>query len=239
MTRTGWVEAEGPEPAPEMPLTELALARNKQREAGSTLAVALARSDGADARQRRAEADAAPDPDERAAGLINAGYQPGEMFALAQRLGDAQAELESERSKIDAGVRHAERVRRDVEAGRIHGLDAVRALDGDFGDKERVELLQRRCERLASQILEVSEQITPAAARRQNAVEEAASRAQRAAAELVEWARAEDEAEDRARQQMAADRAAFRAAWRERRPFVSSRGAVTDDAPGTQTVSYR
>src|SRR5690242_7908915 len=100
--KTGWL-AEAPDEGPAMPMTELALRGKDQRQ--SPLAVSAARSAAEDARDRRARADAAVDPDERAAGLVRGGYKPGAMFDLGQRLADAQAELEHEREKLAAGAR--------------------------------------------------------------------------------------------------------------------------------------
>ena len=71
MVATGWI-SEPDAAGPALPLTNMALAR-QHRGPGDTLALALARSRAAEAREIRDEAAAAPDPDERAAGLIARG----------------------------------------------------------------------------------------------------------------------------------------------------------------------
>ena len=130
--KTGWLN-EDPGEKPAMPLTAMMLGR-QERRAGA-VETALARSRAADVREALEEAAAAPDPDERAANFIAGGYQPGLLFELQQRLGDVQAELESEREKIEAGARRSERLAREQAAGRLSALDAVRMLDADEGDQ--------------------------------------------------------------------------------------------------------
>jgi hypothetical protein len=124
MTATGWI---GEDDGPAMPVTSMLLGM-RQRGPGDTFAAARFRADAADAREARAAAANAPDPDERAANLVAAGYAPGAMFGLSQQLADTNAELESEREKIARGERRAEHVRRDLAAGRVGALDAARRL---------------------------------------------------------------------------------------------------------------
>jgi hypothetical protein len=126
MTKTGWL-GEEPDEGPVMPFTEMALARQQHR--AGPLETALARSRSADIREAREEAAMAPDPDERAANLVARGYTPGLLYELQQRLGDVQAELETERAKIEKGARRQERIARDRAAGRISALDIFRMQD--------------------------------------------------------------------------------------------------------------
>jgi hypothetical protein len=173
--KTGWL-SEDPDNSPPMPMTAMVLARQGHR--AGVVETALARSAAADVRQALDEAAAAPDPDERAAGLLAAGYQPGALFELQQQLGDVQGELEAEREKIAAGARRAERIRRDHEAGRLNAFAAARALDADEGDQHRCEQLERRAERISQQIVEASQAISPPQAQRsQDPLEDATRRA--------------------------------------------------------------
>src|SRR5437868_6504320 len=135
MTTTGWID-EGPGAGPAMPLAAQML-RNRERGPGDTLALALARSRGAEAREARDEAAGARDPDEIAAGMVARGYSPGMVSGLVSRRRDKEAELEDERAKIAKGERVTERVRGMLERGQVGGLDAARMLDGDFGDAQR------------------------------------------------------------------------------------------------------
>jgi hypothetical protein len=138
MPVTGWIGDSEPETAPRMPLTELLLAR-KERRAGP-LETALARSRAEDLVQARDEAAAAPDPDERASGLVARGYLPGQISQLSMRLADTEAEIATEEDKIERAARRAERMHREHEAGRIGAFDIMRALgDSDEGDQATVD----------------------------------------------------------------------------------------------------
>jgi hypothetical protein len=221
MTTTGWIGEEPEAAAPAMPVTEMLLAR-RERRAGP-LETALARSRAEDLVQARDEAAAAPDPDERASGLVARGYLPGRISQLSMRLADTEAEIATEEDKIERAARRAERMHREHEAGRIGAFDIMRALgDSDEGDQATVDRLRRRADSLRRQIAEASEIMVPPEARAQNAVEEAASRAQRILAEVTAQRRADDEADARARAQLKAERAAFRRG--ERRPFGAGDG---------------
>jgi chromosome segregation ATPase len=142
---------------------------------------------------------------------------------LSHRLADASAELEEERGKVEKGERRMEQVRGMLERGQIGGLDAAERMDGDFGDPNRVEQLERRCENLRAQLREAAKVMVPAEDRAANAVEEATQRAQRILAEVAAQRRAEDEAERVQRARLKAQRAAFQ---RERRPFAGGAGAA-------------
>jgi hypothetical protein len=162
--KTGWLN-EDPGEKPGMPLTSLLLGRQEHR--AGVVETALARSAAADARQALDEAAAAPDPDERAAGLLAGGYQPGLLYELQQRLGDVQAELESEREKIEKGVRRSERLAREQAAGRIGAWDVMRMMkDFDEGDSYRCEQLERRAEGIRQQIAEATQAVSPPQAQR-------------------------------------------------------------------------
>jgi len=180
MVATGWI-SEPDAAGPALPLTNMALAR-QHRGPGDT----LARSRAAEAREIRDEAAAAPDPDERAAGLIARGYSPGLASQLAIRLGDTLAELADEEAKLEKAARRAERMHREHEAGRLTGLAYLRAMgDDDDGDQDRVRLLSRRAESLRRQIAEASEAMSPPQRRERDGVEAAASRASAALAEVT------------------------------------------------------
>jgi hypothetical protein len=172
--KTGWL-SEDPDNSPPMPMTAMVLARQGHR--AGVVETALARSAAADVRQALDEAAAAPDPDERAANLLAAGYQPGLLYELQQRLGDVQAELETEREKIEKGARRSERLAREQAAGRLTALDALRMLDADEGDQHRCEQLERRAERISRQIAEASQAISPPPQRDLDPLEQAAQRA--------------------------------------------------------------
>jgi hypothetical protein len=98
---------------------------------------------------------------QRAANLLAAGYQPGLLYELQQRLGDVQAELETEREKIEKAARRSERLARDHAAGRIGAWDVARMQDFDEGDSYRCEQLERHAERIRQQIAEATQAITP------------------------------------------------------------------------------
>jgi hypothetical protein len=173
MPVTGWTgeDAEGPAP---LPVTSMLLDRQARR--ASPMEVALARSAAADAREIREAADAAPDPDERAAGLVARGVMPGMMSDLSQRLAGVQDELAAEHEKMDKGVRVRARVAGMLERGQIGGLDAARMIDGDFGDAHRAEQLERRAESLRRQLADAGELMAPPRSRQPDPLE-AASRA--------------------------------------------------------------
>jgi hypothetical protein len=156
--KTGWL-SEDPDDSPAMPVTAMLLARQGRR--ASVLETALARSAAADVREARERAASAPDPDERAANLLAGGYQPGLLYELSQQLGDVQAELETEREKIEKGARRSERLARDHAAGKITALDVSRMQDFDEGDAHRCEQLERRASGISRQITEATQAISP------------------------------------------------------------------------------
>ena len=189
MPATGWFGAGPDDDAPAMPVTAMLLGRQERR--AGVVETALARSAAADARQVLEEAASAPDPDERAANLVAAGYQPGLLFELQQRLGDVQAELEAEREKLEKGARRSERLAREHAAGRIGVLDALRMLDADEGDAHRCEQLERRAEGIGRQIAEASQAISPPPQRDADPLEAATRRANAAFRELTRQRMAE------------------------------------------------
>jgi hypothetical protein len=223
MTKTGWI-GDDPAAGPVLPVTDMLLGMRGEPD---VLGTSMARAAAAEARERRAAAAAAADPDERAAKLVTRGYTPGLMHELSQRLADTTAELEEEREKIGKGERRAERAQREHQAGRVDAWQMQRMLDGDFGDAHRATQLEQRAESLRRQIAETAQMMAPRAQRAPDAVEEAATRAQRILAEVAAERRAEDEAEAAGRARMASERAAFYAARGERRPFAS-RGAAAE-----------
>jgi hypothetical protein len=186
--KTGWL-SEDPDDSPPMPMTAMVLARQGRR--AGVVETALARSAAADARQALEEAAAAPDPDERAANLLAAGYRPGALFELQQRLGDVQAELETEREKIEKGARRAERLALEQAAGRLSAFDIMQ-MDFDEGDRHRCGQLERRAERISRQIAEASQAISPPQAQRsQDPLEDATRRANATFRELTRQRMAE------------------------------------------------
>src|SRR5512142_2154835 len=101
-----------------MPLASMVLGM-KQQGPGDALEIAAARSRAAEARQARAEADGARDPDEVAANLVARGYLPGQISQLHMRLDDTEAELSAEEEKLERAARRAERTRQLHEHGQI------------------------------------------------------------------------------------------------------------------------
>jgi hypothetical protein len=192
MTATGWI-GEGPDAGAAMPVTERMLAM-KQRGPGDALALAMARSRGAEAREARDEAAGARDPDEYAANLVTRGYMPGMVSQLSMKLADVQADLEDEQAKFEKGARRQEIAMREHAAGRIGALAVQRMLDGDFGDEGRVRQLERRAESLRGQIAEAQSMISPPSQRDPDPLEAAAQRAHAAFAELTRARIAEAEA---------------------------------------------
>jgi len=157
--KTGWL-SEDPDDSPAMPVTAMLLGRHEHR--ASVLETALARSRAQDVREAREQAASAPDPDERAANLLAAGYQPGLLYELQQRLSDVQAELETERDKIEKAARRSERLARDHAAGRIGAWDVMRMMqDFDEGDSYRCEQLERRAAGISREIAEATQAISP------------------------------------------------------------------------------
>jgi hypothetical protein len=187
---TGWTN-EPPEPeSPAMPLSGMLLAA-KERGPGDELAIALARSQGAEARQARDADASAVDPDTRAANMIARGVLPGQVSELSRRLGDTLAGLQAEQEKIERGQRRQERIQRDHQAGRITAFD-IAGMDFDEGDPGTVERLERRADSLRRQIGEAAELMAPqrapedpleAASRRAHEVFREMTRAKLAAAE--------------------------------------------------------
>ncbi len=186
MTATGW---NAPDEVPELPLTERLL-RNKAREPGDTLAIALARSRAAEAREARDEAAGASDPDEAAASLIARGYAPGLVSDLVRRRQDKEAELEGERAKLEKGERVSERVRGMLARGQVGGLEAARMLDGDFGDVQRAAQLERQIARLDAELAGAQSMIAPPQQRAEDPLEAATRRAHQAFVEVTraKWA---------------------------------------------------
>jgi hypothetical protein len=123
MTATGWV-GEGPDDGPGLPLTEMLLGRREHR--AGPLEIALARSRATEAREARDAAAFAPDPDERAAGLVARGLAPGMISDLALRLGDVMGQIEAENVKIEKGKRRQEHLHRAHAAGQITAWDVAR-----------------------------------------------------------------------------------------------------------------
>lgn len=160
MRKTGWLGEDPGDDTPPLHVTEMLLAR-RERRAGP-LETALARSAAEDAIQARREAAEAIDPDEHAANLVSRGYLPGLASQLAQRLGDAVAELEAEKEKVERG------------------------------DPGRVSQLERRVESLRRQCGEAQQMITPPQAQRSaDPVGGALERARDAHQEFVEVTRAQ------------------------------------------------
>jgi hypothetical protein len=231
--RTGWLTEDE---RPAMPVTQMLLTGSRGGPVpGGVLGTALARSQGAEAREARELAAAAPDPDERAAGLIARGYLPGQFPALGLQLADTEAELAAERDKIERGQRRAARVQRDYEAGRLSPWDIAR-MDFDEGDPARAERLERKAERQRQQLAGLAEAVTPPQVREQDAVEQAAARARRILEDVQAQGREQDAEAQRARAQMTADRAAFYAA-RGRLPFASRGAAAECPGPGCETCA--
>lgn len=158
MTTTGWSSEDAEAPA--MPLSAQLMA-NRERGPGDTLAMSLARGRATEARELREEAAAAVDPDERAANFIGRGLAPGMISDLGQRLAEAEGELAAEREKIERGERVNARVRGMLERGQLGGLEASRMMDGDFGDAQRAEKLERRAEGLRQQLASAQMMIAP------------------------------------------------------------------------------
>ena len=193
MVATGWI-SEPDAAGPALPLTNMALAR-QHRGPGDTLALALARSRAAEAREIRDEAAAAPDPDERAAGLIARGYSPGLASQLAIRLGDTLAELADEEAKLEKAARRSERLHREHEAGRLTGLAYLQAMGDDAGgDQDRVRLLSRRAESLRRQVAEANEAMSAPQLRERDGVEAASRHAHQVFAEVTRQRFAEAQA---------------------------------------------
>jgi hypothetical protein len=147
--------------------------------------------------ERRApEPDPLPDPadaEERALNLLARHYAPGQLLALAERLGDVQAQLDEEEAKIARAGRRQERIRRDHEAGRIRVADLVRLQDLDEGDPDKVKKLAQRAESLRRQMQAASALVVPQQGRpAQDPLEATTARAHR---EFVDALRAKvDEA---------------------------------------------
>ena len=212
MVTTGWV-GEEPDGGPGLPVTEMLLARREHR--AGPLETALARSAAADARQAREEAAFAPDPDERAAGLVSRGYSPGMASLLAQRLADVMTEIEAENAKIERSARRQERIARDHAAGRITAFDIARMQAGDDeGDPGRVAQLERRAAGLRRQIEDAQAAIAPQQQREADPVEAASRHAHQIFAEIT-------------RQRFAEAQAGTRRA----RPFAGRGGAAVRNEP--------
>jgi hypothetical protein len=213
VSATGWMGEDPGDTAPAMPVTEQLL-RMRHREPGNTLAISMARSRAAEARQAVEEAASAPDPDERAANLVSRGYTPGLMSQLQQRLADTEAQLADEQELVEKAARRAAIVHREHQAGRIHAWDIPRMLDGPEGDGNRVRQLERRAESLKGQIAETAEIMAPQPRRVSDLFEQATQRAHAAFAEATRAAVA------------AAESGLTRP---ERRPFASGLVAVRNE----------
>jgi hypothetical protein len=197
MVTTGWIGGEPDAAGLALPVTNLMLGM-RQRGPGGVLENALARSRAAEAREAREEAAFAPDPDERAAGLVARGYAPGLVSQLAQRLADTMAEIEAENAKIEAGERRAEHAERMRAAG-LGALEAFRMLDGDFGDPATVERLSKRATGLRRQIAEVQAMIAPQQQREMDPVEAASRHAHQVFKEVTRAQLAEVQERERSR----------------------------------------
>jgi hypothetical protein len=195
-----------------MPTTTFLLANRADPGQGCTLGEVLARAGRAPDR----DGPEAQDPDDRMAGLLTRGYSPGLISQLSMRLADAEAELQAERGKLEAGVRRAEYVRRAHEAGRITAWQVMEQL-GDEGDEGRVAQLERRAASLRQQIGAASEAITPPERRDPDPLEAAAQRAHDLFAEVTRAKVAELEAGVR---------------HSEPRPFASAGLSAADECTG-------
>lgn len=193
MITTGWSDEPETEAPQAMPLSSM-LAANRERGPGDALEIAAARSRAGDAREAMEARASAVDQDERAAGLIGRGVMPGAMSGLGQRLADAEAELATEREKISRGERASARVRGMLERGQVGGLEAARMLDGDFGDAQRAEQLERQCGRLRSQIADTASMIAPPQERQLDALEAASRSAHAVFVEVTRQRMADAEA---------------------------------------------
>jgi hypothetical protein len=214
MITTGWLTEE-PDEVPALPVTQMLLGRQQHR--AGPLETALARSRANEIREAREAAANAPDPDERAANLVAAGYSPGLLNDLSQRLGDTVAELEAEREKIEKGARRQEIAAREHAAGRADVWQMQRMLDGDFGDQAVVDRLERRAESLRRQIGEAQAMIAPPQQRDSDPLEAASRHAHQVFREATRAA------------WEAAQSGTARPAPRERPPFGSvSRGGSTE-----------
>jgi len=204
---TGWTNEPPDAEAPAAGGFTAFLAGHRQDPAeGRTLEAVLARAH----RDRDPEPEPR-DPDEAAANLLARGYSPGAMSQLSARLAETQAELASERERIERGQRLQQRVQRDHQAGRITVPDIMR-MDIDEGDPGRVAQLERRAASLRGQLADAAAVIAPSREQLPADPLEAASRT------------AHDVFVQVTRQRMAA--AAAGRAPRARRPFGSiSRGA--------------
>lgn len=161
MSTTGWTGEPPDAEAAAMPLSGL-LMQNRERGPGDELLMAAARSAGAEAREARLAAAGAPDPDERAAAMINRGLAPGMITDLGQRLAEVEAQLAGEEAKLERSARRSQRIQRDHAAGRITAFDIARTMgDGDDGDEAAVERLRRRAGRLRGQLADAQAAITP------------------------------------------------------------------------------
>jgi len=193
MTRTGWIGSEPDAGPPALPVTEMLLAHRENR--AGPLETALARSDADDARAARDELAFAPDPDERAAGLVSRGYSPGMASLLAQRLADVMTEIEAENAKIERSARRQERIARDHAAGRITAFDIARMQAGDDeGDPGRVAQLERRAAGLRRQIEDAQAAIAPQQQREADPVEAASRHAHQVFVEATRAMMAEAQA---------------------------------------------
>jgi hypothetical protein len=131
-----------------MPLTALMMA-NRERGAGDTLALALARSEGADARAAQNARRDARDPDETAAAMVSRGYLPGATSDLAQRIQDAESALAGARKKREDHEKAIQRYSALRDKGQISVLDAVQRMDAAEGpDEAEISRLEKNLERL-------------------------------------------------------------------------------------------
>jgi hypothetical protein len=169
---TGWL-GEDPEPTAPAPavggFSQFILA-NRAPDTGRTLEQVLARA------KRQDKPPEPYDDDDRQAGLLTRGYQPGMLRSLSEQLGDTVAELEAEREKVEKGKRRQEIAAREHASGRADVWQMQRMLDGDFGDQATVERLERRADGLRRQIAETQNMISPPQRRDLDPLE-AASRA--------------------------------------------------------------
>jgi hypothetical protein len=195
MAETGWTgEAPDAEAVP-MPLTAQLLANGRgEEQPGGVLEYALARTAADERRAALEEAAAAPDPDERAAGLLARRYRPGLVSDLARQYADTLGELAAEEEKLERSARRQERIARDHAAGKLTGFDIMAMQDADEGDAHRAGQLRRRAGNLKQQLQDVSAMIAPVAERVPDPLEAVTSRAHEAFREATRSALAAAEA---------------------------------------------
>ena len=203
MTRaTGWLGYEPDEQdqggqAPAMPTSTFLLAHRATADAPKTLEQALARTAAVPDRPDPEVLD----PDERAAGMISRGYQPGRISRLTQQLADVSVALAAEQERLDQDARRAEHLAALHQAGRISAFDVMRLTDaGEGGEGESLaprpslDQLERQQASLRQQLDEAHGATSPPEPRQVDGVEAAAQRAHEIFREVTRQRRAEAEA---------------------------------------------